>query len=46
MHGEDFGVNPRSRATSAAGSPNVILMRRYVKCTQIGITIYDEYVVK
>jgi len=26
MHGEDFGVNPRSRATSAAGSPNVILM--------------------
>lgn len=41
MHGEDFGVNPRSGSTSAAGSPNVILMRRYVKYTQIGISLYD-----
>lgn len=46
MHREDFGVNPRSGATSAAGSPNVILMRRNVMYTQIGITIYDEYVVE
>jgi len=29
MRGEDFGVNPRSGAPSAVGSPNVILMRRY-----------------
>lgn len=43
----NFGVNPHSGTTSAAGSPNVILMRRYVKYTQIGITIiYDEYVVE
>jgi hypothetical protein len=46
MHAKDSGVNPRSGVTLAAGSPNVILMRRYVKYTQIGITIYDEYVVE
>jgi len=37
MRGEDFGVNPHSGVTLAAGSLNVILMRRRIKCIQIDV---------